>query len=217
MGSEEKKSTEDVPSLLEDEGKEEKVVEEVEEVKEVPEITEKIPESDRPKIFTLKTAIGHERSVVDAIEVKAKRVKADVYAIIAPTTLRGYVFIEAMSGDTLNTLVKRITHARGLIRVKEERGDQLVETFGTVAIDDKELGDGTKEFGIAHLLTPKPLISGLSEGDIVEIISGPFRGEKARVQKIDETREEVTIELFESLVNIPVTIRGDQVRVIEKG
>ncbi|MFA5314292.1 MAG: transcription elongation factor Spt5, partial [Methanomassiliicoccales archaeon] len=46
--------------------------------------------------------------------------------------------------------------------------------------------------------------------------AGPFKGEKARVQKIDESKEEITVELFEALVPIPVTVRGDHVRVLEK-
>ena len=54
------------------------------------------------------------------------------------------------------------------------------------------------------------------EGNIVEVISGPFKGEKARVQRIDQAKEEVTVELFEAMVPIPITVRGDHVRVLEK-
>jgi transcriptional antiterminator NusG len=54
------------------------------------------------------------------------------------------------------------------------------------------------------------------EGDIIELVAGPFKGEKARVQKIDEAKEEITVELFEAMVPIPITVRGDHVRVIEK-
>ena len=49
-----------------------------------------------------------------------------------------------------------------------------------------------------------------------ELFAGPFKGEKARVQKIDEAKEEITVELFEAMVPIPITVRGDHVRVIEK-
>src|SRR2546426_1151304 len=58
--------------------------------------------------------------------------------------------------------------------------------------------------------------SGIMEGDIVELVAGPFKGEKARVMKIDETKEEITVELFEAMVRIPVTVRGDSVRVLQK-
>ena len=49
-----------------------------------------------------------------------------------------------------------------------------------------------------------------------EIISGPFKGEKARVRRIDESKEEVTVELIEAMIPIPITVRGDHVRVLEK-
>jgi len=76
---------------------------------------------------------------------------------------------------------------------------------------------GETSFGeIDHFLEPKPLVSGIIEGDIVELIAGPFKGEKARVQQIDEGKEEITVELFEAVVPIPVTVRGDSVRVIQK-
>ena len=65
-------------------------------------------------------------------------------------------------------------------------------------------------------LTPPPAVSGIEEGNIVEVISGPFKGEKARVQRIDQSKEEVTVELFEAMVPIPITVRGDHVRVLEK-
>jgi transcriptional antiterminator NusG len=60
------------------------------------------------------------------------------------------------------------------------------------------------------------LVSGISDGDVVELIAGPFKGEKARVKQIDEAKEEITVELFEAMVPIPVTVRGDHVRVLEK-
>ncbi|HDD56956.1 MAG TPA: transcription elongation factor Spt5, partial [Thermoplasmatales archaeon] len=33
---------------------------------------------------------------------------------------------------------------------------------------------------------------------------------------IDDTKEEITVELFDSVVPIPITVRGDQVRVVRK-
>jgi transcriptional antiterminator NusG len=69
---------------------------------------------------------------------------------------------------------------------------------------------------VQHFLAPKPVVTGISEGDIVELISGPFKGERARVKRVDETKEEITVELSEAMVPIPVTVRGDIVRVLSK-
>jgi transcriptional antiterminator NusG len=48
------------------------------------------------------------------------------------------------------------------------------------------------------------------------MVAGPFRGETAKVTHIDDTKEEITVELFESVVPIPITVRGEQVRVIKR-
>lgn len=142
-------------------------------------------------IFVIKTSIGHEKDVADAVHNKAKK-NEDVLAILFPTRLRGYLFIESENEQELQRTIKGITHVRGLIK-------------GTTPINE-----------IQHFFTPKPVVSHMSEGDIVEIVAGPFKGEKARLQTIDETKEEITIELFEAMVPIPITIRADHVRVVEK-
>ena len=74
---------------------------------------------------------------------------------------------------------------------------------GTMSI---EFRDGTV---VKPHLTPPPAVTGIAEGNIIEIISGPFKGEKASVQRIDEPKEEVTVELIEAMVPIPITVRGD--------
>ena len=55
------------------------------------------------------------------------------------------------------------------------------------------------------------------KGDIIELVAGPFKGERAQVQRIDEAKDQVTVELYEATVPIPVTVRGDQIRVLDSG
>jgi transcriptional antiterminator NusG len=143
-------------------------------------------------VIAVKTSIGHEKTVADAIASRVKGQDSGTFSILAPGNLRGYVFVESMNPDRLSEVVKGIRRARGIIR-------------GETSLED-----------VAHYLTPKPVVSGIVEGDIVELVAGPFKGEKARVQHIDEGKEEITVELFEAMVPIPVTVRGDHVRVIEK-
>ena len=52
--------------------------------------------------------------------------------------------------------------------------------------------------------------------DIVEIISGPFKRDQARVIRIDRTKEEVVIELLEAPVPIPMVVKLDTVKVIRR-
>jgi transcriptional antiterminator NusG len=143
-------------------------------------------------VMAVKTSIGYEKAVADSIASRAKSGDVGVYSILSPTTMRGYVFVEVMNAEKLQQMVKGIRRARGLVR-------------GDTSLDE-----------IDHFLEPKPLVSGIMEGNIVELISGPFKGEKARVMHIDEAKEEITVELFEAMVPIPVTVRGDNVRVLEK-
>ncbi|TQS81034.1 transcription elongation factor Spt5 [Candidatus Methanomassiliicoccus intestinalis] len=142
--------------------------------------------------MALKTSIGHEKDVADGIASRAKAGKSDISAILAPTNLRGYVLIEGMNTDKMREIVRGVRKAHSFVE-------------GEMNFDE-----------IDHYLAPKPLVSGIVEGDVVELVAGPFKGEKARVQQIDEAKEEITVELFEAMVPIPVTVRGDHVRVLEK-
>ena len=56
----------------------------------------------------------------------------------------------------------------------------------------------------------------IQERDIVEIISGPFKREKAKVKRIDEGKEEVVVELLEAAIPIPMTLKLDAVKVIRR-
>jgi len=56
----------------------------------------------------------------------------------------------------------------------------------------------------------------LDIGDVVEIIGGPFSGEKGKLQRIDTVKEEVTIELLEAAIPIPVTISIELIKLIKK-
>ncbi len=77
--------------------------------------------------------------------------------------------------------------------------------------------EGVVDMGeIEHLLVPRGTVVDLNVGDIVELVSGPFKGEKAKVIRVDEHKEEATLELLEASVPIPVTVPGSSVRIIEK-
>ena len=56
----------------------------------------------------------------------------------------------------------------------------------------------------------------IQKKDIVEIISGPFKGENAKVSRIDRIKEDVVVELVEAAVPIPITVKIDAVKVIRR-
>lgn len=151
-----------------------------------------ITEDMKTGIYALKTTINQEKAVGHMIGHKAKKHPVGVVAVLSPPELRGYVLIEAFDRDALEKVIKGVPHARGLVA-------------GETALNQVE-----------HFLVPKPAVAGIAEGDIVELVAGPFKGERARVQRIDAAKEEITVELFEAMVPIPVTVRGDNVRVLQK-
>lgn len=147
------------------------------------------------KIYAIKTTAKQERAVADNIERAIKdHTEIRVTAIIVPDELRGYVLVESPDSIArIEQLVEMVPHARSVVR-----GESTLSEVG-------------------HFLVPKPVVSGIEEGTIVELIAGPFKGEKAVVKRVDTGKEEITVELYESMVPIPITVRGDHVRVIDRG
>ena len=147
----------------------------------------------RQAVLAIKTSRNYEREVADTLLARAEEKRDVVFALLVPAALRGYVFAEGMSFEGVREMLKGIRKARGLVA-------------GETTLKEVE-----------PLLVPKITVEGFVEGAIVELIAGPFKGEKARVRKIDQGKEEITVELIEAVVPIPVTVRGDHVRMLEKG
>ena len=56
----------------------------------------------------------------------------------------------------------------------------------------------------------------IEKGDIVEIIAEPFKKEKAKVIRIDKSKEEAVVELLGAMVPIPITVKIDNIKVIRR-
>ncbi len=69
---------------------------------------------------------------------------------------------------------------------------------------------------IQHFFETKKAKVVVNDGDIVEIIGGPFKGEKGKIQRIDKVKDEVTVELLEASIPIPVTISVELVKLIKR-
>ncbi|MBW2971730.1 transcription elongation factor Spt5, partial [Candidatus Woesearchaeota archaeon] len=67
-----------------------------------------------------------------------------------------------------------------------------------------------------HMIEPVKRELTIKKNDIVEIISGPFKRETAKITRIDEPKEEVVVELVEAAVPIPITLKIDAVKVIRR-
>ncbi len=149
-------------------------------------------EEKESKIFALRTTANREDQVMDFVYSKAKRKKIEVYTIIRPHGMRGYIFIESKDKQSAEQAAFGVPYARGIL---------------AHPIDYSE---------IEHMLEQVKREISIKKYDIVEIISGPFRREQAKVTRIDKTKEDVVVELLEAAVPIPITVKIDSVKVIRR-
>ncbi|MFQ6136618.1 MAG: transcription elongation factor Spt5 [Candidatus Hydrothermarchaeales archaeon] len=149
--------------------------------------------SDESKFYAIRTTIGQEKSVADTLYNKIEKEKVGIYSILAPPSWRGYLAVEASNRTEIEKSLYGISHVRGIVE-------------GEIGFDE-----------IEGFLEPRSAVAKVDIGDVVELGSGPFKGEKARVVRVDVGKEEITVELFEATVPIPLTVRGDHIRVIRKG
>ena len=143
-------------------------------------------------IFIIKVITNKEERAVEMISDRAEKKELNVFSVLRPHGLRGYVFLEAEDRDSAEESVFNLPYVKGIIGKTieyEEIKNMVEQTAVTVSI---------------------------KEGDIVEIIAEPFKKEKAKVLRIDKQKEEVVVSLLGAVVPLPVTIKLDNVKVIRR-
>ncbi|MFH0929617.1 MAG: transcription elongation factor Spt5 [Candidatus Aenigmatarchaeota archaeon] len=141
-------------------------------------------------IYTVRTTVGRENAVIETLVSKTRSSSLNIKTVFHPGELKGYVFVEG-DEEAIDEVVKAVPHVKGIIK-KE------------VKIDD-----------IKKFLETKKLEIKINRGDVIEVTSGPFKNEKGKVTRVDEAKEEVTIELLEAAIPIPITVPIESVRVTE--
>ena len=143
-------------------------------------------------IYALKTTANREDQVVDFVTSNVMKKKIEVYSILRPHGMRGYVFVEALDEASARESFEGVPYARGLLK----REVSLAE--------------------IEPMLEQAKQSVNIQKNDIVEIISGPFKREQAKVSRIDNQKDEIIVELLEAAVPIPITLKLDAVKVIRR-
>lgn len=140
-------------------------------------------------IYTIRTTIGRENMVMSEIENIVRLRGFEIKAMLHPEKLKGYVMVEGKESD-IREAIHDMRHVKGVIGnpVEIDKIKQFLET------KDKELE--------------------IHKGDLIEIIGGPFKRERGKVTRVG--KGEVTVELLEAAVSIPVTVTTDSIRIIEK-
>jgi len=145
----------------------------------------------RTSLYAVKVTNGQERTVSIMLADKAKVEGLPVAAILAPAELKGYIIIEAERPHIVDELIRGMRHTRERVQ-------------GTISPEE-----------VDHYIETKPVVEGLEEGTLVEVIAGPFKGMQARVVRVDVGKEEVTIEILEAAFTLPITVHADYVRELK--
>ncbi len=150
------------------------------------------PSEPTTHIFALRTTANREDQVLAFVSSHAARKKLPVYSVISPHGMRGYIFVEAGDRHSAEQAAQGVPYSKGLLPNE---------------VDYKE---------IEHMLEQVKKDINIQKNDIVEIISGPFKRENAKVSRVDTAKEEVVVELLEAAVPIPITLKLDDVKVIRR-
>ncbi len=143
-------------------------------------------------IFIIKVTTNKEERAVDMVAERAQKKELNVYSVSRPHGLRGYILLEAEDRESAEEAAFNLPYVKGIIGK-------------TISYEE-----------VKGMLEPSIQTININEGDIVEIISEPFKKEKAKVLRIDKQKEEVTVSLLGAVVPLPVTIKLDNVRVIRR-
>jgi len=146
-------------------------------------------------IFIIKVTTNKEGRALEMIEDRAKKKELEVYSIVKPHGLRGYIIVEALDRESIEEAVYNLPYVKGILPKP-------------ISYDE-----------IKSMVHPEVEDFNIEVGDIVEMIADTFKNEKGKVQRIDMKKGEAVVSLLGATVPIPVTVKIDNVRVIrrEKG
>lgn len=143
-------------------------------------------------IFIIKVTTNKEEKAADMIAERAEKKRINTYTVLRPHGLRGYVLVEAEDRESAEEAVFNLPYVKGIIGK-------------TIGYDE-----------IKNMVEPSVITISIKEGDIVEIIGSTLKGEKAKVMRIDKQKEEVVVNLLGAVVQLPVTLKIDNVKVIRR-
>ena len=143
-------------------------------------------------IFIVKVTTNKEEKVVDLVAAQVLKKKLRVFSIARPHGLRGYILLEAKERESAEEACFNLPYVKGIIGK---------------TVDYEE---------VKNMIEPAVVAVNIEKDDIVEILSEPFKKEKAKVLRIDKQKGEVVVSLLGAVVQIPVTIKLENVKVIRR-
>ena len=144
-------------------------------------------------IFVIKVTTNKEEKVMDMIAEHVLKKEIRIYSLSKPLGLRGYILLEAPDKEHAEDACFNLPYVKGIVGK-------------TITYDE-----------IKNMIEPNIEAVNIEKDDIVEILSDPFKKEKAKVLRIDKQKGEVVVSLLGAVVQIPVTIKIENIKVIRRG
>ncbi len=143
-------------------------------------------------IFIIKVSTNKEDKAIEMMAQRAEKKQLMVNVLARPHGLRGYIIMEATDRESAEEAAFNLPYVKGIIGK-------------TVTYEE-----------VQSMLQPKVEDVKIEIGDIVEMIGSTFKGEKAKVTRVDKQKGEVVVSLLGASVPIPVTVKIDNVKVIRR-
>jgi transcriptional antiterminator NusG len=126
------------------------------------------------------------------LQNKASKTDLPIYSIIVVEGVRGYVIVEAEDELSCRSFISKERNVRGMLSK-------------SLSAEDVE-----------KLIKISTAVQEIEKDDTIEFTSGPFKGYKARVLKVDDTKNDITVELMDVVVPIPITTKMSTAKIIQK-
>jgi len=135
---------------------------------------------------------GQEELVATILKNKASE-ELPIYSVIIMPNIKNYIIIEVDNDTTLKRAIMDIPYVK-----------KSAMTIGKV--NHKEL---------EAMLKVESVMEKLEKDTVVEIKSGHLKGEKARVVRVNPTKEEITVEILDATIKMPITLKAENIRIVQ--
>ena len=136
------------------------------------------------RLYAVRTVAGRELDAALLIAQRAVDEGIPLYSVVVPPKIKGYIIVETPAAFHASNAIQGVRYAKGVVP-------------GVLDYKDVE-----------RMLKPEAIIETLKPGDIVEIVSGPFRGMKAQVVRVLSGKNEVVLNVLEVEYSLQVTVPG---------
>lgn len=143
-------------------------------------------------LFIIKVTTNKEDRAAEMIAERVEKKSINVSCIVRPHGLKGYIILESADKDSAEEAAFNLPYVKGIIGK-------------TITYEE-----------IRNMIEPKAEDYNINVDDIVEMIGSTFKGEQARVTRIDKQKGELVVSLLGATVPIPVTVKIDTVKVIRR-